>query len=88
MNVPFTSQPTPGATPALLFTVTSLKVGEVEPVNDGATVPLKVTDPVLVKPALRAIDCGEVPGKITAPPDVKVPEFTNAPAKVVWVFPA
>jgi hypothetical protein len=88
VNVPFTIQPTPGPTPALLLTVTSVNVGDVDPVNVGETLPLNCTEPVLENPALRAIDCAPVPVKMTIPPLESDPLFARFPEKVTWVPPA
>src|SRR6266699_5849949 len=76
-----------GAIPSELLILTFWNEGGAALLNVGATMPSKLTVPVLLNPALRASVCGPVPVKVIVPPLVKVPELEKSPAKLQDVMP-
>ncbi len=56
VNTPFTVHPTPGEIPDadVLLILSVVNCGELAPLNVGATVPLKLTVPVLLNPEFNA----------------------------------
>src|SRR2546427_9888928 len=77
-----------GAMPPELLILTFWNEGGAALLNVGATMPLKLTMPVLLNPALRASVCGPVPAKVIVPPLVNVPELEKSPTNVQAVPPA
>ena len=71
-----------GAMPSELLILTFRNEAGAALLNVGATVPSKLTVPVLLNPALSASVCGPVPVNVIVPPLTKVPELAKSPANV------